>query len=434
MSDWKPQTQQQKALVRIEDEILFGGARGGGKTDAGMAWLLYDIDKPYYRALVIRRNATDLEDWIDRARTMYLRCGARYVNGAFEFPSGAKIRTGHLKDDNAYTKYQGHEYHKILIEELTHIPNESDYEKLMASNRSKYKDISPQIFATTNPDGPGHKWVKNRWKIPDMPNDIVLSERNGRTTAFIPSKVFDNQVLLENDPNYVKQLENIQDEELKRAWLLGSWEGFGVAGSYYKAQIQQAYKDKRIGNVPVNLALPVHTWWDLGVGDSTAIGFFQNIGNEWHLVDYYEATGEGLAHYIAVLQNKGYVYGDHYAPFDIQVKELGSGKSRLEMAQSLGLWFKIAPKLSIDDGINAARMRFNTLWIDENKCSRFLECIKNYQKEWNDKMGEFKSSPLHDWSSHAADMLRYWAVTDYRPQDDMLWRVSKNRQENRSMR
>lgn len=432
--DWIPQEKQKLALARIEDEILYGGARGGGKTDAGQAWLLYDIDKPYYRALVIRRNATDLEDWIDRARVMYTRCGAKYVGNTFTFPSGAKIRTGHLKDDNAFSKYQGHEYPKMLIEELTQIASEGDYEKLRASNRSKYPDIPPQIFCTTNPDGAGHKWVKRRWNIPDKPEGIITTEEGGLTRVFVPSTVEDNQELLKNDPNYLKNLESIQDEELKRAWRFGSWEGFGVQGAYYRTQIQQATAEGRIGNVPVNVGLPVITWWDLGVGDSTCIGFFQQAGHEWHLIDYYEATGEGLAHYASVLQNKGYIYQEHFAPHDIEVRELGTGRSRLEQAQSYGINFSIAPKLSIEDGINAVRTRFNTLWIDQTRCKRFVECIKNYQKEWNDKMGEFKASPLHDWSSHAADMLRYWAVTNYRPQDDMLYRVSRNRMQNKSMR
>jgi hypothetical protein len=432
--DWKPQKVQAIALARIEDEILYGGARGGGKTDAGQAWLLYDIDKSYYRALVIRRNATDLEDWIDRARTMYTKCGAKYTGNTFTFPSGAKIRTGHLKDDNAFSKYQGHEYQKMLIEELTQISDETDYEKLRASNRSKYKDIAPQIFCTTNPDGAGHKWVKRRWNIPDQPTETVVSKsENGLTRVFIPSTVEDNLELLNNDPNYLRNLESIQDEELRRAWRYGSWEGFGVQGAYYRTQIQKAIEEKRIGNVPVNVGSPVITWWDLGVGDSTSIGFFQKAGREWHIIDYYEASGEGLAHYAAVLQNKGYIYEEHYAPFDIQVKELGTGLSRLEQAAAYGIRFRIAPKLSIDDGINALRTRFNTLWIDETRCARLIECLKNYQKEWNEKMGEFKPQPLHDWSSHAADMMRYWAVTDYNPQDDMLWKVSRNRMANKSM-
>jgi len=427
---WQPQSKQEIALARIEDEVLFGGSRGGGKTDAGQAWLLYDKDNAKYRALVIRRNATDLEDWIDRAKAMFAPAGGVFVGNTFNFPSGARIRTGHLKDDNAYSKYQGHEYQKILIEELTHIPNESDYEKLRASCRSTVVGIKPQIFATTNPDGPGRKWVKKRWNIPDRPTDMVIStdERTGLSRIFIPSRLQDNQVLMQNDPGYIKQLESITDDELREAWLEGSWAGFGIKGSYYKTQIQQAYKEGRIKNVPYEQMLPVYTWWDLGVGDSTSIGFFQVLGNEWRIIDYYEASGEGLAHYIGVLRDKGYVYEQHYAPHDIEVRELSSGKSRVEMAKELGIHFQVAPKLSIDDGINAVRSRFNTLYIDVTKCERLIEALSNYQKEWNDKLGDFKNAPLHDWSSHAADMMRYWAVTQIRrPDTELNDRVLRNR-------
>jgi phage terminase large subunit len=188
-----------------------------------------------------------------------------------------------------------------------------------------------------------------------------------------------------------------------------------IQGAYYANQLDKARVDGRIKLVPHDPLLKVHTWWDLGVGDSTAIGFFQTYGNEWRMIDYYEASGEGLQHYINVLNQKGYQYGDHYAPHDIRVRELGSGKSRLEIAQELGLEYSIAPNMTIDDGINAVRMRFNTLWIDQDKCKRFLEAISQYRKEWNDKMGEYKPHPLHDWTSHAADMLRYWAVTNFEP-------------------
>lgn len=188
-----------------------------------------------------------------------------------------------------------------------------------------------------------------------------------------------------------------------------------IQGAYYANQLDKARQEGRIKHVPHDPLLKVHTWWDLGVGDSTSIGFFQVYGNEWRMIDYYEASGEGLQHYINVLNQKGYQYGEHYAPHDIRVRELGSGKSRLEIAQELGLDFSIAPNMAVDDGINAVRMRFNTLWIDQEKCKRFLEAISQYRKEWNDKMGEYKPHPLHDWTSHAADMLRYWAVTNFEP-------------------
>jgi len=410
---WQPQSKQAIALACTENEILYGGARGGGKTDAGQAWLMYDIDKPRYRALVIRRNATDLSDWIDRAKHMYAPSGGVYTGDSFTFPSGAKIRTGHLKDDNAYTKYQGHEYQKELLEEITHISDEGNYEKLLGSCRSTIPEIKPQVFATTNPDGPGYTWVKRRWNIPDTPTEIVRTsdEKTGRTRVFIPSRVQDNPKLMEADPGYVKYLESIQDDDLREAWLNGSWAGITLKGAYYRKQIQQARDEGRIGKVPYEPMLPVYTWWDIGVGDSTAIGFFQFAGLECRMIDYFEATGEGLNFYINELRNRGYTYADHFAPHDIAVREFSTGKSRQEIARELGIDFQIAPNLPIDDGINAVRLRFRGLWIDEVKCAAFLNAISQYQKEWNDKMGEYKIKPLHDWTSHAADMIRYWAVS-----------------------
>src|SRR6266516_4403133 len=117
--DWLPTPRQTEALERTEFEILYGGARGGGKTDAGMGFLTYDYEHSLYRALVIRKNALDLTDWLDRASRFFIRVGAGVVGNTVRFKKGGVIRTGHLKDDNAYQKYQGHEYHKILIEEVS---------------------------------------------------------------------------------------------------------------------------------------------------------------------------------------------------------------------------------------------------------------------------------------------------------------------------
>jgi len=434
---WKAQPKQEIALQSNEDEILYGGARGGGKTDAGQAWLLYDIDKPRYRALVIRRNATDLDDWIDRAKHMFAPANGVYTGDTFTFPSGAKVRTGHLKDDNAYSKYQGHEYQKLLLEEITHIASESNYEKLLGSVRSTIPEIKPQVFATTNPDGPGYKWVKKRWNIPDTPTDAVRykDEKTGRTRIFIPSRVQDNPTLMNTDPGYIKYLESIQDDDLRDAWLNGSWNGITLKGAYYRQQLQKARAEGRIGNVPHEPMLPVYTWWDLGMGDSTCIGFFQFVGTEIRMIDYFEASGEGLNYYANVLKAKGYTYADHYAPHDIEVRELGTGKSRKEIALNYGISFLVTPNLPIDDGINATRIRFSRLWIDETKCEAFIDAIGQYQKEWNDKMGDYKLRPLHDWTSHAADMLRYMSVTNiYTVDSQFQARVQNNRSNQKSFK
>ena len=167
--------------------------------------------------------------------------------------------------------------------------------------------------------------------------------------------------------------------------------------------------------MPLEATQKVHTWWDLGMSDATSIIFMQKINKEWHLVDYYENSGESLEHYVNILQNKsmthGYTYGEHYAPHDIEVRELGTGQSRLEVAKKLGIRFNIAPNISIADGINAVRRRFNTLWIDQTRCQLFIDHITLYRKEWDEKRGTFRDQPFHDYTSHSADALRYWAVT-----------------------
>jgi phage terminase large subunit len=241
------------------------------------------------------------------------------------------------------------------------------------------------------------------WEVIFRTIDDSLRDETGQT--------IDNlRIALEDDRKLVAQGVMTQDE-FDQEWYCSF--NAAIQGAYYAKELDQARKDNRITSVPHEKLLQVHTWWDLGVGDSTAIGFFQIYGNQWRMIDYYEASGEGLQHYINVLREKGYQYGEHFAPHDIRVRELGSGKSRLEISQELGLEFSIAPNMAVEDGINAVRMRFNTLWIDQDKCKRFLEAISQYRKEWNDKMGEYKDHPLHDWTSHAADMLRYWAVTNY---------------------
>lgn len=232
---WMPhEGQQTLALSRGEYEILYGGARGGGKTDAGIAWLTRWLNNPKFRGLVIRRNSDDLSDWIDRATQLYYHLGGKPTGNPaiFKFPSGARIKTGHLKDDNAYTKYQGHEYHKIVIEELTQIPTEENYLKLISSCRSTVEDLDPQVFSTTNPGGVGHNWVKERFNIKGAPTEAIKSvdEATERPRVFIPGRIEDNPTLFDNDPGYVAFLEGLP-KDLRRAWRDGDWDIF--AGQYF---------------------------------------------------------------------------------------------------------------------------------------------------------------------------------------------------------
>lgn len=206
------------------------------------------------------------------------------------------------------------------------------------------------------------------------------------------------------------------DQEYECSWTAS------IKGAYYAKELVLARNQNRIGNIPYDEKLQVHTWWDLGVGDSTSILFVQNTGKEWRFIDYYEANGEGFKHYAKILKEKPYVYGKHFAPHDIAVRMLGeNAQTRLEIARSVGIRFEtktegnnettVVPKLSIDDGINAVRMRFGSVWIDEERCAVLIDSLTHYRKKWNDNMGDFEDKPFHDWTSHGSDAVRYWAVT-----------------------
>lgn len=183
-----------------------------------------------------------------------------------------------------------------------------------------------------------------------------------------------------------------------------------VRGAFYGKELAEAEASGRVCDVPIDPALPVNTAWDLGMADSTVIWFFQvSPGGQIRLVDYYETEGEALRHYADVLEAREYRYGVHLAPHDIAVRELGTGKSRLEVARGLGLNFEIAPNLPLLDGINAAKMALPVCWFDRGRTARGLEALKLYRAA-QDSLGLLLSRPLHDWTSHAADAFRMLAV------------------------
>lgn len=184
-----------------------------------------------------------------------------------------------------------------------------------------------------------------------------------------------------------------------------------VIGSYFGAGMNLAEKQGRLTEVPWLEDYPVYTFWDLGMDDSMSIWFMQQVGNQFRFIDYYENTGEGFPHYAKVLQDKGYFFGKHYAPHDIAVREIGTGKSRLETAYKLGIKFETGPRLGLDDGINATRMILRNCWFDMGKCFRGVNCLKNYRKEWDDKNKVFRNNPKHDWASHGADAFRTFGVS-----------------------
>lgn len=188
-----------------------------------------------------------------------------------------------------------------------------------------------------------------------------------------------------------------------------------VKGAIYAREVAAARADGRVTRVPYDPLLPVDTDWDLGVGDATAIWFSQSLrSGEVRCIDYYENTGQGLPHYKQILNQKGYAYGEHVAPHDIQVRELGTGRSRLETALSLGLNFRVGQKVDrLEDRIHAGRMLFPRVWFDAEKCKRGLETLQHYRWDYNTRINEYTYLPVHDWASHGADAFGGLAYRTY---------------------
>ena len=184
-----------------------------------------------------------------------------------------------------------------------------------------------------------------------------------------------------------------------------------IQGAYYGREMAAAEDGGRVARVPWEPAAPVDTWWDLGIDDATAIWFAQSVGREVRLIDYYEASGVGLDHYAKVLGERAYVYGRHILPHDARVRELGTGRSRVETLAGLGLRATVARQQSLEDGINAVRLLLPRCWFDAERCARGLDALRQYRTDYDERLGTFKTTPLHNWASHAADAFRYGAVT-----------------------
>lgn len=218
------------------------------------------------------------------------------------------------------------------------------------------------------------------------------------------------------DAQYLDQARQVMTADEYAQEFECSWEA-AVKGAIYAKEMEAARAAGRITSVPYDPSLPVDTDWDLGIGDAMAVWFSQSTrGGEVRLIDYLEASGEGFPFYARALAAKGYVYGRHWAPHDIQVRELSSGRSRLEVAASQGIRFEVTPRLhdsikgEVEEGIHAARMLFARCWFDAERCKDGLEALMHYRRDYNERLSEFKATPVHDWASHGADAFRGLAV------------------------
>ena len=233
--------------------------------------------------------------------------------------------------------------------------------------------------------------------------DYVIVERDD--TVVVQINYTDNKHCPDDLIKLAEQMRDSDYDEYEHIYLGKPKE---IAdGAIYKAEFEQIKRENRICKVPHDPNLPVYTSWDLGILDPTAIWFFQVFGKEVRVIDYYEANNEPLAHYARILDEKkqqfGYNYGKHFAPHDIAARDLSSGVSREQTMANLGYRMTKGARLGVEDRIEASRQMLKNCWFDAEKCKHGIRALQNYRREFNDKLEQFKATPVHDWASHGSD-------------------------------
>lgn len=436
---WAALPKQAEFLACSDFEVLYGGAAGGGKSDA----MLIDatgasyngLTYRHFRAVIFRKTMPDLQPLIDRAQELYpLLCpGIKYNKNdhTFTAPSGAKILFAYLATDDDRLKYRGYAWNYVGFEELTLWATPTCFLYMHSRCRSTDPFLRNHCYirATTNPDGPGQLWVMRHWAIGEegdatlqtveveyeveqADGEFAMEMRKVRR-RFIPAKLKDNKHL--RGTGYRERLMAMSPED-RAALLDGKWTGNKVHGAYYVKQMSEARQEGRICNVPHLRGQPVNTFWDLGFNDTTAIWFHQYAGLANRFLHCFENSGEAIEYYAQYLQTmsvkRGYIYGTHYLPHDAESKQLQTGKSLLDMARKAmpGAKFVVVPRVEdILIGINQTRQGFPTCWFDKDGCPEGLAALDAYRKKWDPKQEVFMETPIHDRFSNYADAFRQWA-------------------------
>lgn len=380
-------------------KVAFGG-RGGAKSwSIARALLLLAAQKPL-RVLCCREFQKSIKDSVhkllsDQVKELGLEHFFTVQNTSIKGANGSEFFFEGLRHN--VTGIKSYESIDLCWCEEAHLISKTSWETLIPTIRKENSEIWVSFNPELLEDETYQRFVVN----PPPAEMCTVVKVNWDDNPWFP------EVLRQE----MEQLRN-RDQDA----YLNVWEGHCreiLEGAIYAAELRAAKEDGRICKVNYDQSKPVNTFWDLGWSDNTSIWFSQSVGMEYRVIDFYQNSLQSLPHYLKVLQDKPYVYGKHYLPHDARAKQLGTGRSIQEqMEDALGASkVDIAPALSIQDGINAARTVFNVCWFDEQRCTDGLNSLRRYRYDVDPDTGKFSKTPLHDDASHAADAFRYMAVS-----------------------
>ena len=407
---WQPQPRQIAFMQRPEFECLYGGAAGGGKSDALVVEALRQVQFPYYKGLILRKSYPQLSELIDKSLLIYPRAypGATYnsTTHTWIFPSGAKVRFGSLHHSNSKYDFQGQAFDYIAFDELTQFTFD-EYMYLISRCRPNGPGTRCYVRASANPGGIGHGWVKERFidvapPMTPIEDEITVEDTNGkmitikRSRIFVPATVFDNKVLLNNDPNYIATLGMLPEAE-KQALLYGDWNSF--SGQVFQLVNDPAHYDDRrwthvVNPFPIPETWPIYRGMDWGYSRPFSVGWYAvapggclyrirelygttgapNVGIKWTPQQCAEKIWE-IEHEDPNLVGR-YIYG----VADSAIFASDSGTPIVEAFEDAQIYFEKASKQRIDGKMQCHyRLAFDEegypMFYVFNTCKHFIRCI-----------------------------------------------------------
>lgn len=375
-------------------KVLYGG-RGGAKSwGVARALLILGASRPL-RVLCAREFQKSISDSVHKLLSDQIK--ALGLEGFYEIQqtiikgsNGTEFTFHGLKHNIANIKSV--EGTDICWVEEAQTVSKSSWDTLIPTIRKE----GSEIWITFNPSLEADETYQRFVKKP--PTDSIVQKINWSDNPWFPK-------VLQQEKDDLRA----KDEDA----YLTVWEGHckqTLDGAIYANEVRKATTDGRFTRIPYDASKPVHTFWDLGRADKTAIWFLQQIGFEYRLIDYYENQGHALSHYLKVLQGRSYVYGDCWLPHDAENELLASERTIAQQVRAAGYNVRITPKTSVADGIEAARTFFSSCYFDAEKCADGLQCLRNYRYDVDPETQQYSKFPLHDWASHGADAFRYAAV------------------------